>query len=304
MKKKAEGMSLRETFAIHRRAARDMRRIAPGCFMPFILCAVVEAASPYAVIWLSARLVDELSTLRRPEILAKWVLWIVAVSAAAELLKAVLERWKNVRSELLDRQKEVLYTEKFLRMDYADCDRQETRDLFSQIRQNADWSGWGFAHLKLYYTQAVQGITGILGAAALTVSLFTRQVPTSAGKLTALNHPLFLVGILLLIAAVTCLGPALAGRAYSAWNTLAEQVCFGNRVFSHFVFMQPGDKEKDMDRRMYRQSELAEHYVRTVNIFGVGSPVAKASQTTVGRARRWPPLYPLFSPALCMCSYA
>ena len=210
MKKKAEGMSLRETFAIHRRAARDMRRIAPGCFMPFILCAVVEAASPYAVIWLSARLVDELSTLRRPEILAKWVLWIVAVSAAAELLKAVLERWKNVRSELLDRQKEVLYTEKFLRMDYADCDRQETRDLFSQIRQNADWSGWGFAHLKLYYTQAVQGITGILGAAALTVSLFTRQVPTSAGKLTALNHPLFLVGILLLIAAVTCLGPALA----------------------------------------------------------------------------------------------
>ena len=191
MKKKAEGMSLRETFAIHRRAARDMRRIAPGCFTPFILCAVVEAASPYAVIWLSARLVDELSTLRRPEILAKWVLWIVAVSAAAELLKAVLERWKNVRSELLDRQKEVLYTEKFLRMDYADCDRQETRDLFSQIRQNADWSGWGFAHLKLYYTQAVQGITGILGAAALTVSLFTRQVPTSAGKLTALNHPLF-----------------------------------------------------------------------------------------------------------------
>ena len=42
MKKKAEGMSLRETFAIHRRAARDMRRIAPGCFMPFILCYIIE----------------------------------------------------------------------------------------------------------------------------------------------------------------------------------------------------------------------------------------------------------------------
>lgn len=106
MKKKAEGMSLRETFAIHRRAARDMRRIAPGCFTPFILCAVVEAASPYAVIWLSARLVDELSTLRRPEILAKWVLWIVAVSAAAELLKAVLERWKMSGANCLtDRKK-------------------------------------------------------------------------------------------------------------------------------------------------------------------------------------------------------
>ena len=30
MKKKAEGMGLRETFAIHRRAARDMRRAAPA----------------------------------------------------------------------------------------------------------------------------------------------------------------------------------------------------------------------------------------------------------------------------------
>ena len=141
MKKKAEGMSLRETFAIHRRAAQDIRRVAAGCFAPFILCAVAEAASPYAVIWLSARLIDELSTLRRPEILAKWVLWIVGVSAAVELLKTVLQRWKNVRGELFGRQNEALYTEKFLQMDYADCDRQQTRDLFSQIQQNTNWSG-------------------------------------------------------------------------------------------------------------------------------------------------------------------
>ena len=285
MKKKNEDISLRETFAIHRRAAHDMRLVAPGCFAPFILCAAAKAASPYAVIWLSARLIDELSTLRRPEILGRWVLWIVTVSAAAELLKAVLERWKNVQSELFDRQKEVLYTEKFLQMDYSDCDSQKTRDLFSQIQQNTNWSGWGFSHLKMYCTQTVQGITGILGAAVLTVSLFTQKVPSSAGRLTILNHPLFLAGLLLLIVAFTCLGPVLVGRANSVWNTLAEKVRFGNRLFNYFAFLQPGKKEEDMDRRMYRQSELAEHYVSTVNIFGVGSPVAKASQTIVGPSK-------------------
>ena len=93
------------------------------------------------------------------------------------------------------------------------------------------------------------------------------------------------MGILVLIAAVTCLGPALVGRANSVWNTLAEQVRFGNRVFGHFAFMRPGKKEEDMDRRMYRQSELAEHYVRTVNIFGVGSPVARATYTTMGPSK-------------------
>ena len=50
-------------------------------------------------------------------------------------------------------------------------------------------------------------------------------------------------------------------------------------------FYAPRKKEEGMDRRMYRQSELAEHYVSTVNIFGVGSPVAKASQITVGPSK-------------------
>ena len=173
MKKKAEGVSLRETFAIHRRAARDMRRIAPGCFMPFILCAVVEAASPYAVIWLSARLVDELSTLRRPEILAKWVLWIVAVSAAAELLKAVLERWKNVRSELLDRQKEVLYTEKFLRMDYADCATQFHQHLLL-AQQARDY-------LAAHYSEAIT-LPSLAAALGISVSQLKRVFHEQIGQ--------------------------------------------------------------------------------------------------------------------------
>ena len=147
-------------------------------------------------------------------------------------------------------------------------------------------SGWGFTPSKaILRRKAIQGVTGILGAAALTVSLFTQKVPASAGRLTILNHPLFLAGILLLITAVTCFGPVLVGRANYVWNTLSEKVRFGNRVFGCFAFMQPGKKEEDMDRRMYCQSELAEHYVRTVNIFGVGSPVAKASQTTVGLSK-------------------
>ena len=285
MKKKPEGLSLRETFALHRRAVGDMRRAAPGCFAPFILSAAVGAAAPYGVIWLSAQLINELSTLRRPEVLGKWALLIVAVTAATALLKAILERWQNLRDELYDNQAQALYTEKFLGMDYGDCDKQETRDLFSQIQQNTNWGGWGFPRIKMYFIQAVQGITGILGAAVLTVSLFTRKVPASGGALTALNHPVFLVGILLLIAAVTCLGPVLGGRANSVWGDLAEDARFGNRVFGHFVFVTPGNKEKDMDRRIYRQSELAEHYVRRVNMFGVGSRYAKVFETTVGPSK-------------------
>ena len=285
MKKKTDQISVRETFAIHIRAMKDMRRAAPGCFVSFILCAMVNALSPYATIWLSAQLINELASLRRPEVLGKWVLWIVAVTAAIGLLKAALERWKNVHEELYYKQYHILYAEKFLSMDYADCDKQETRDLFTQIQQSANWGGWGFTYLKMYISNGVESVTGILGAIALTVSLFTLKVPETAGTLAILNNPLFIVGILLLIVGVTFLGPVLGNKANSIWGELAEDSRFGNRVFSHFGFIESGNKEKDMDRRMYRQIELAEHYSTSVNMFGVGSRFAKLQQTTVGFSR-------------------
>ena len=282
MKEKTNRIGIRETLAIHRRAVKDMRHAAPGCFAPFLLCSIVKAASPYAAIWLSAQLINELASQRRLEVLGKWVGLILAVTAATELLKAVLERWKNGSSELFDKQYEALYTEKFLSMDYADCDSQETRDRFSQIWQSTNWGGWGFYMLKMYCTQAVEGITGILGAAVLTVSLFTQKVPESAGALTILNHPLFFLGILLMVAGLTCLVPVLNSRVNSVWTQIAEDSRFGNRIYANFLSIEPGNKEKDMDRRMYRQNDLVEHYIRTVNIFGVGSRLATLGQTTVG----------------------
>lgn len=282
MKKKPDQISISETFAIHIRAMKDMRCAAPGCFLSFVLCAIVKALSPYATIWLSARLINELASLRRPEILGKWVLLIVTVTAATGLLKAVLERWQNIKDELFYKQYHALYAEKFLSMDYADCDKQETRDLFTQIQQSTNWGGWGFTYLKMYISDGVEGITGIVGAIALTVSLFTLKVPESAGTLAVLNNPMFIVGILLLILGFTFLSPVLSNKANSIWADLAEESRFGNRLFSHFGFVETGNKEKDMDCRMYRQIELAEHYSTSVNIFGVGSRYAKLTQTTVG----------------------
>ena len=65
--KKTDQAGVRETFAIHWRAMKDMHRAAPGCFLPFILYSMAEALSPYAAIWLSAQLINELASLRRPE---------------------------------------------------------------------------------------------------------------------------------------------------------------------------------------------------------------------------------------------
>lgn len=279
--KKPDQVSIRDTIAIHLRAAKDVDRVAPGFLFAAIIYSAVAALSPYATIWLSAQLINELASARRPDVLGKWVVLIIAVTAAVGLTKAALERWKSVKDDLFYRQYHILYADKFLSMDFADSDKQETRDLFTQIEQSANWGGWGFNCINMYVCWSVEAVAGILGAVALTVSLFTQDVPETAGTLTVLNHPLFIVGILAVLLAVTLIGPVLSNKANSVWGGLAEESRLGNRLFSHFGFYLTADKEKAMDLRMYRQLDMAEHYT-AVNMFGVGSHFAQLNATTIG----------------------
>ena len=282
MKKKNDRITIRETLAIHWRAAKDVNKLAPGLFLSTILYSIVKAISPYATIYLSARLINELASARRTEELAKWVILIVGITAVMGLAKAVLERWHAAKENLYFKQYHILYADKFLSMDFADSDKQETRDLFTQIQQSTNWGGWGLNYIVMYIDWGVEAIAGILGAVVLTVSLFTQNVPETAGALTILNHPLFIVGILGVIFAVTMVGPILGNKANAVWGDLAEESRFGNRVFNHFGFALREDKEKAMDLRMYQQIEVAEHYNNTVNMFGVGSHFANLNLTTIG----------------------
>ncbi len=280
--KKSDRISVRETLSLHLRAAKDVNRIAPGLFLSSVLSSSVKALSPYATIWLSAQLINELAAARRADVLMKWALFIVAVTALLGLASAALGRWHAALESGYYKQYSNLYIEKFLNMDYADADNQKVRDLFTQIQQSANWGGWGFNYMDMYVCWNVEAIAGILGAITLTVSLFTQHVPETTGALTALNHPLFIAGIVGVILAVTLISPALRNKANAAWGSLAEESRFGNRLFTHFTYQICQDAEKAMDIRMYRQSDIAEHYAKTGNTFGVGSHFARLNQTSIG----------------------
>ena len=280
--KKSDRVSVRETMAIHLRAVKDVNRLVPGVFTSTVFYAIVSALSPYATIWLSAQLINELASTRRTDMLMRWVLLIIAVTALLGLVKSALERWHEARESAYYRQYDQLFSEKFLTMDFADADKQETRDLFTQIQQSSNWGGWGFNYLDMYVAWLTQSLSGLLGAIALTVSLFTQPVPESAGALTVLNHPLFILGLTVLLLGVTLLRPFITNKATAGWGALAEESRFGNRVFSHFQYDFYADTERAADVRMYQQITVAEHYSKSADTFGIGTPFARFMHTTMG----------------------
>ncbi len=273
--KKADQFPLGETLRLHLRAHRDMSRYCPGAARADMVHAVVKALSPYTTIWFSARLLNELAGERRPEQLLRWCLLTILVTAFTQLLTHLTYCWRRNMDTRFAVRRFNIFTDKFFSMDFADIDKQETMDLFTQVQQSSNWAGWGFNYLPMYYEDIVTGIAGTLGAIALTVSLFTTRVPENAGALTLLNRPLFLLAVFALLALITALSAKAAARSNSSWADGSESALLGNRLFSHFTCLGT-HITSHADLRMNGQLKLADHYGGiSTNSFGFHSEDGK-----------------------------
>ncbi len=267
MKKKTDRLSMGETLRLHWRAAREIETYCPGVALSGILYGMVKAVSPYTTTWFSAQFLNELAGSRRPDLLLQWVLLTVGVTAVMQLLTHLAGCWKQSMDLKFGIRWYNIFTDKFFSMDFADIDRQETMDLYTQVYQSTAWGGWGFHCLPVYYEDVVEGFTGALSAIVLMVSLFTSKVPEGAGYLTILNEPLFLLAVFAALALITALGTWAAAYANSLWAGDSEEARFGNRLFMHFICIGHG-VTSHADFRMNDQLSLSDHYGKTACTFG------------------------------------
>lgn len=276
-----EKTTLRRAAAVHLRAIRQLHRVTPQHFPVLTLYCLFGAITPYVTVFFSARVLTELATLRRAEILWRWVLAGVLCTGFAAVAKAALHRRCNTLLNDLYGRKEMLFVHKIFRLDYSELDKQENHDLREQIKQNEQWSGWGLMRVHEIYSGAVTGILGLLSGTVLTVSLFTAPVPNSAGWLVVLNDPIFALVLAAGILIISILAGRLSARAMQCWGDFSEEATFGNRRFAHFGFLGR-DKRRAIDIRMNDQQRLVRAYWSGGSVFGVHGVFAKAARGKMG----------------------
>ena len=282
MKKKKDeaAAGFRETLQSTLRAYKIWNRYAPKLLTSTALHSVFSALAPYVPVYFSAQILNELAGARDPGRLTTLVLLTLSVTAALALVTALLRRWKEVCSSAQYQRNLFVQIDKMLSMDFQAADAPETHELLSQMRQNTNWYGHGLLFLIWFTDQLIQPIFSILGAAALTVSLFTAQAPASAGGFTALNNPLITALALLLLLGVTFLAPICQNKSSMLFVKKSENIKESNRFFVfHFGSMQ--DRSRALDARMYRQDRLLRHYT-IMDQLGVDSPLAKCARGPMG----------------------
>ena len=263
------------------RAIRMLHGVTPQFFPIVTLNAIVKAVLPYATVFLSAKILTELATLRRANVLWKWVIVSILATALLSVLRSFfMEREETLLNDIYGR-KELLFSEKAMSMDFADADRQEVRSLRAQIAQNENWGGLGLINAAIIYKQFVGSLTGIFSGITLTVRLFATPVPESAGKLVLLSSPWFLLPLGGLFVGISLL----SGRLYTVYaqeyDRLSKDATFGNRVCTYITKLSR-QKNIQMDMRVYRQQEMIDHLSSQDRVFTAKGIFGRAALGTPG----------------------
>ena len=274
-------VSIKHAVSLHVRAAKALHSISPRFFPILTLYCVAAAALPYVTVFFSAQLLKELALLRRASALRNWAIAGVLSTGLAAVLKAVLYQHKETLLDDLYGRKEILFARKMFSLDFADVDRQETHDLRAQISQNENWASWGLMRVPHACEYGLKSMVGILSGAALTASLFTSPVPESAGWLTALNHPVFILILGAAMVIVSILAGKFHTKAISYWSQASEEATLGNRLFSFFGFLGK-DKHRGADMRIYSQHNLVAAYWSKNLTFGATGTIGKLAMGPMG----------------------
>ena len=245
-------VSWKKVCSLNKKALGLWFKESPMLLISTGLHSVIAALIPYLTIYFSARLLEELAGERRPERLTGWVLILLASEAAAYLLKALVFRWKEALCATLYYREQKILSKKMLAMDFASADDADTHDLLDRIRQRIEWTSWGLQKTYWNFEHFAEEIFRMIGGAALTVSLFMREVPGQAGRLTLLNSPLCILLLLLIMIGITILSPYLATLAEMCMLEHDESMKHGNRNY-FFCMSLFQDEKRALDMRIYRQ---------------------------------------------------
>ena len=276
-----EKVNMRNAAALHLRGIKELHKVSPRFFPLITVYSIFSAITPYITVFFSAQILKELATMRREEILWQWVIAGVLCVGIAAIAKAMLyRRYNSLLNDLYGR-KEILFIHKMFSLDFSELDKQENHDLRAQIQQNENWSSWGLMRVEEAYIGAVSSVIGLLSGIVLTVSLFTSPVPESAGWLTTLNNPVFILVLAAMMVVVSIVAGNLSAKSMSCWSDFSEEATFGNRLFGHFGFIGQ-DKERSVDIRMNNQQRLVSAYWKTNSSFGVDGPFGKAAKGKMG----------------------
>ncbi len=245
-------MSIRKRFAVTVRGFGILKKYCPGLVQGKALYESINSLQPFVTVWISARIINELSAQQRIKNIVGYVVGIVLINFVCAVLKNSINRVCNEKETQMWNWFGKIFSDKQMSLDFEDLENAKIQHQKQEVEENLYMFGNGLAQLVWGTSGLVRASMNILTSLTMIATLFLSK----SGN-TSIDNPIWSIIILLCIV----LGGLSNSKATVKENKVFMKWCkdtvWFNRTFMFFgreLYMNP---EKAKDVRIYKQNTIA-----------------------------------------------
>lgn len=259
-KAKSDKLSISERFSLTVRAYFIIQKHCPGLMQTIIVKALATALQPFATIWFSAQILNEIAGDRNLKTLTVLASLVIVINFVISVIKNRIDILHSEHEASMWCYFDKIFADKQMSMDFSDIEDVNIQKQKTKERENLFNFGNGLAQFVWTINGVIEGATSVITSVFMVITLFT-----SISNSTVMNSPLWIVAIL----TVTVLGIFTNSVIFKKNNKLFMTWCEGfsvfNRMVGFFGRFVPQDNDRAKDVRIYRQDIPSDTNIKKVD---------------------------------------
>lgn len=255
--KKKDKLSVSERISLTLRAYKTIKKYCPGLMQTILIRALVTALQPFATIWFSAQILNEITGKKDLQLLIILAVSVVLINFVISIIKSRIDIMHSERENQMWCYFSKVFADKQLSMDFVDIEDVNIQKRKDKEKYNLFNFGNGLAQFVWTIKSTVEGAVSIITSVAMATTLFT-----SKSNNVVINSPVWILVVLVVI----LIGMLVNFKAFKYNNNLfmawCETTAPFNRLYGFFGFILCKDNDRAKDVRIYRQDIPADTELR------------------------------------------
>ena len=246
-------MNIKKRIEITKRGYKILGKYCPGLIRAKVLAAAAGALAPFATIWFSAMIINEIAGEKRTGILALYVCLTIGIAFVLHLVKNSLAKVASNKESEMWNYFPKIFADKQMSMDFEDLENKEIQKKRQKAQENLFMFGNGLAQLVWDTTGLVEAVVGIAASVSLSFMLFASK---TGNKL--IDSYAWILGLFLIMGIAGIINSKLKSREEKVFEKWMDGTVWYNRAFMFYGHELYSNLARAKDVRIYRQERAAD----------------------------------------------
>ena len=246
-------MNIKKRIEITKRGYRILGKYCPGLIRAKVLAAAAGALAPFATIWFSAMIINEIAGEKRTGILTLYVCLTIGLAFVLHLVKNSLAKVASNKESEMWNYFPKIFADKQMSMDFEDLENKEIQKKRQQAQENLFMFGNGLAQLVWDTTGLVEAFVGIAASVSLSFMLFASKTGNRI-----VDSYAWILALLLIMGIAGIINSKFKSREEKVFEKWMDGTVWYNRAFMFYGHELYSNLARAKDVRIYRQERAAD----------------------------------------------